>query len=185
MTDEHIRIIREAIQHVRSVEKKHFLSTSLEIALCQACRLSETRFPLVDVDFDRHRLRLLVKGRQIHYAALNPNLIPLLKRLRTEGRTHTWERKIASLTWCKFFGKLRQRHPGVFDRVSFHSTRVRGISLLERAGVPEHLVMAQVKHSSTTVHRIYRRVKPEELSPFWTALDTHGSRQTPGVSPAT
>ncbi len=176
MTDEHVRIIRQEIAKLADTQHKHFLSTSLEIALHQACRLQETRFALADVDFVNSRLKLMVKGRQIHYAALNPKLIPLLEKLKAQGRTTTWDCKMPGLTWSKFIAAIRTKYPG-FENVSFHSTRVRGISLLERAGVPEHLVMARVRHASTTVHRIYRRVKPEELSPFWTALDTHGSRE--------
>lgn len=187
MTDEHIAIIQEHLAGVEG-ELGHFLRTSFEIARCQACRLAETRIALDDVDFLNHRVRLTVKGRRTHLAALNPNLIPLLTRIKAEGRTHTWECPVGgipSLHWWRIFYKLRADHPGKFDAVSFHSLRVTGISRLERAGVPEHVVMSQVRHASTTVHRIYRRVNAAELAPFWHVLGSSGAPENQDSPPAT
>jgi integrase len=126
------------------------------------------------------------KGGEPYVAEMNPSLVPLIEELRASGVEYTYDRPlIPSLKWFKFFNQLRAKYPE-FDRVSFHSTRVTCISRLERAGAPESAVMKLVGHSSTTIHRIYKRTKSDELQSFWSAVaplacpDTSESSESQG-----
>lgn len=175
LSDEQVAVIRAEIQRRLRQKRQHadFLHVSFEIALAQGCRLAETHLALADVDEARGLIRFLAKGRRAYEAPLNPSLLPLFKRLRKERRTLTYQRPpMPSLVWFKFFHRLRQRHHDL-ARVSFHSTRVSLTSRMERAGIAEAVVMKIVNHASTTVHRVYRRVKASEAAPAWQALSYH------------
>lgn len=172
LSDEHVNRIREAIAEAKAAGYEHaeFLHVSFEVALAQGWRLSETHFALENVDFNGLTAQIVVKGRKTEVRNLNPAIVPLLRKLLARGQTHTYRLpNNPPLVWFKVFDALRQRHPG-FGRVSFHSTRVTAISRMERAGVPEAVVMKLVGHSSTTVHRVYRRVQGRELAQAWAAL---------------
>lgn len=178
MTDDHVALIRAAIarrvaQAKTEPEKINadFLRVSFEIALHQGCRLNETYLNLREqVNLEHGELTLHAKGDQIYVAQLNPHLVPFLRALIEEGRTWSYQRpRMPSLVWFDFFDRLRKKHPSLRN-VSFHSTRVRVVSRLERAGAPEAAVKKVVNHASTTVHRVYRRVTKDELNPFWSAL---------------
>ncbi len=148
-----------------------FLEASFEIAFHQGFRMFETRFPLSSIDWSNQCLtNLRTKGGKQFSPALNPGLMPFLERLKAEGRTHTYE-PVASPTmlWWRLFRKLRAHDPS-FKDVSFHSLRVRFISLLHRGGIPETVAMKMVNHSSTSQHRIYRRVDSTEISKAWAVL---------------
>lgn len=178
LSDTHIALIRAEIKRrmaqADSEQEKlnaQFLQVSFEIALAQGCRLNETWLPLSAVNLQEMEITFLAKGRNRYVAPLNPSLIPLFKRLKKANRTHTYTRpRMGSLIWFKFFARLRKRHPELAN-TSFHSTRVTVVSRAERAGVPEKVAMALVNHSSTTVHRIYRKIKRQELKSVWAALD--------------
>jgi integrase len=187
-TDEQIAFVRDRIrQRIESAKYSspdergaydpkiaEFLRVSWEIGLAQGVRLAETCFPLSAIDWERGILRLRVKGNRINCPPLNPTLRPLLEELRARGQSHTYERVHSdSVSWWHFFKDIRQKRPD-FANLSFHSLRVTAISRMERAGVPEAVVMKIVGHASTTVHRIYRRIVPSEVSSAWAALPGGG-----------
>lgn len=191
MTDKDVAVIRQAIAEklenpFNDGEKKNalVLHRSFEIALRQGIRLSETHFNLLEqVNMEAGELTLRAKGKDDLIQPINPDLIPFLQQLIDEGNEWTYEQpRMLSLVWFKFFNALRTKknkdgklaHPEL-ARVSFHSTRVRVISRLERSGAPEPVVKKLVNHASTTVHRIYRRVKRTELDPYWSALRSPSS----------
>ena len=177
LNDEQIRLIRAEIQRRRKKasddqEKLNaeFLDVSFEIAIAQGCRMAETWLPLSAVNLPEMEITFLAKGRNRYVAPINPGLVPLFKRLIKEKRSHTYTRpRMPSLVWFKFFDRLRRTRPDLAN-ASFHSTRVTVVSRAERAGVPEKVAMVLVGHSSTTVHRVYRKIKKKELSAVWTAL---------------
>lgn len=179
LDDDDIRFIREEIarrvQKAESVEEKRnasFLHVSFEIALAQGVRMFETWLPLSDIDLEKMEISLLAKGKRRYVAPLNPSLVPLIKELKASGRTHTYDRpRMPSLVWFNLFDRLRSLRPSL-AKASFHSSRVTVVSRAERNGVPEKVAMALVNHSSTTVHRIYRKIKKQELSAIWSALDS-------------
>jgi site-specific recombinase XerD len=166
-----------------------FLRVSFEIALAQGCRLFETYLELDDIDTENMEIMFLAKGRKRYTAPLSPDLLPLVTELRKRGQTFTYTKpRMPSLVWFKFLDMLRRKHPQL-KRVSFHSTRVTVVSRLGRAGVPERVAMALVNHSSTTIHRIYRRVDRSELPRVWEALKPlsqgrHPLVESSGVPPS-
>lgn len=177
LSNDQIRFIRSEIQKRKARAKSDhdratsdFLEISFEIALAQGCRMAETYLPLSAINLEQMEITFTAKGNQRYIAPINPSLVPLLKRLQSEKRTHTYQRpRMGSLLWFKFFSRLRlKRHD--LRNASFHSTRVTVVSRAERAGVPEKVAMALVNHSSTTVHRVYRKIKKTELSAVWGAL---------------
>ncbi len=191
LTDAEIATIRAAIAkqletgNEPSRVNAHFLHVSFEIALHQGCRIAETCLDLNrDVDLERRVIRFHTKGDRYSELQMNPCLIPLFRQLIDEGRTTTYPRPRdpteSGYKWHAFLRRIGLKH------LSFHSTRVTFVSRLERAGAPEHIVMKMVNHASTLVHRIYRRVKTEEISPYWPtfAADKPAQSGTPDASPA-
>lgn len=174
MTDAQIAFIRSEIaRKLRTAKTEHakrnadFLNVSFEIALLQGFRIGSTHFPLANVDFENLRITVRVKGNRDDDIPLNPALVPLLKRLRDEGRTVTYDPpRMASLNWWKFFDKLRKKMPSL-KRVSLHCTRHTLTSRVERAGLPEPVAMKMLSHLSAAVHRTYRKVRSSEIEPFW------------------
>lgn len=161
----------------RHAKVADFLHISFEIAYHQGVRLAETHFPLSWVNFTEGFIRLHAKGNKYFDAPLNPQLRPLLEQLKAEGRTVTYEQQPrASLLWFNFFNELRRKDPSL-KNVSFHSLRVGGISRFARAGIPEPIVMKMVGHSSTTVHRRYRRAPVSELNSYWPAVEKASAPQ--------
>ena len=177
LSGEHVRLIQAHLarrtERAASPDERavaDFLTVSFEIARLQGIRLSETYIALKDIDLDNHTMWVMGKGRKLEELNINPELLPLFARLKREGRTFTYQRPaMPSLKWHKVFSSLRRQHPD-FRNLSFHSTRVTVISRLERAGASEAVVMKTVLHSSSTVHRVYRKIKREELLPFWAAV---------------
>lgn len=175
-TDEQIATVRAEIQRRQTTAKTRkkkalaqFYHLSFEIALHQCCRRCETNFDLDRVDFENLEVQLHAKGDKYYVANLNPALIPLLQQLKRAGRRTAYDEPVhPNLDWMHFFRELRKRDPA-FNRVSFHSLRVTGVSRLERANVPQAVVMNLVNHASTTVHRVYRKVRSEELKRAWAA----------------
>jgi integrase len=198
ITDAQVATIQAAIERrlqraktVQEKERANFLWTSFEVARLQGIRMSETCFRLDEVDFDNGTVLIHGKGNKVATVPLNPALVPLLQSLKAEGKEFTYNMptRLPGLIWWKFFNELRRKDPS-FKRVSFHSTRVSLISRMERAGAPESIVMSLVLHSSTTIHRVYRRVAPKELVPFWAAAgqaSDHKSSppENPDALPAT
>lgn len=178
LSDSDIALIRQAIaeKHKNSTtatgkRNAEFLKASFEIAIAQGCRLFETHIDLDNIDTENMEITFMAKGRKRYTAPLSPTLLPFIEQLQKRKQRFTYEPpKMPSLLWWELFKDLRAKHPHL-NRASFHSTRVTVISRLGRAGVPERVAMSLVNHSSTTVHRIYRRVEKSELSAVWKALN--------------
>lgn len=196
MSDDHIAIIQREIQRrlkkadtTTEREVAEFLQVSFDIARLQGIRLSETHIALADVDLHDRTLVVMGKGKKLETLNMNPELIPLFTRLKAEDKSYTYTPpRMPSLTWFKVFKTIRNNNPG-FKNVSYHSTRVTVISRMERAGAPENVVMKTVLHSSTTVHRVYRKLKAAELAPYWRAVSSPAEKnpdaaKLPGENPA-
>jgi integrase len=145
-------------------------TTAFEIALHQACRERETSLPLSQIDFDRWTIRTKIKGangkERWHIQPVHPAIRPRLEALRAAEAKRTCDMpKMAS----KLLWQFRQRNN--LGHTVFHSTRVTVITQFARQGVPEQQAMAYVGHSSRAVHRIYQRLRPEDLSACTAALN--------------
>lgn len=179
------RIVHRVATASDGIERDHaeMLHVSFEIAMAQGWRLMETCVPIAAISFDRWTATIRVKGGRMDTRAINPSIRPLLEQIAKSQRQFTWpvlKGIKASFIWWKFFDYLRSHHPG-FGDVSFHSTRVSFISKMERAGVPEPVVMKMVGHASSTVHRIYRRIQDNELDGAWAALNKNQKSENPDV----
>ena len=157
LTDDDIALIREQLVVLKQPE---WMSISFEIAIHQGCRLTETSFPLSRIDWKRKTIEFHAKRDKKYTAPIHSNLLPLLKRLKDEGRKITCEiPEMPSKKWWKFFQKTGLHKKGV----CFHCTRVTVITRLIRAGVPENKVKKIVHHASTEVHRIYQRLGVDDV----------------------
>jgi integrase len=184
LTDEQIASIRAELP-----AWPDWMMHAFEIAIHQGLRLRETRIPMNCVDLDRGTLTILTpKGghKKAFTTAIHPGLRPLLERLKAKGHQFTAEvptSAFASKAFVKLFRKV-----GLVG-VSFHSTRVSVITRLARSNVNEALARKFVNHStstSSTVHRIYQRLRAEDLSPVTAALHIPprlGSSDSPGEKP--
>jgi site-specific recombinase XerD len=165
LTEDEIKLIREAIQKVADPDDRNFFFVSFEIARYQGCRLNETRLNLSDVSLTDKTITFRTKGRKTLVTLLHPNLIPLFQRLQSEKRIYTWEppantkRAWAQSKWHRFLHRL-ELNPSA----CFHSLRVTAITDMIRGGVPENLVRKYVGHASTLVNRGYQRLNHKDLA---------------------
>lgn len=162
LNEEEITTIRKCIAE-QPEPMRTFLSNSFEIARYQGCRLSETHLnPMRDVDIEVRRITFRAKGGKTHVTRLHDKLVPLFRELRGAGVTETYVRpKSPAKTWYNFL-----RSTGVKDsnpNLCFHSTRVLVATELARANVHESKAMRYLGHASTTVHRSYQRLRPDDL----------------------
>lgn len=155
ITDPEIATIREHLP-----EAPEWMTMAFEIAIRQGCRLAETRVHRSQVDFARGVITFRAKGGKVFGTKLHPDLAPLLKaRFAKHEWSHDCTNPIpASLQWRAFFDRIELPH------LSFHCTRVTVITRMARAGVPIQQAMAYVGHASSTIHRIYQKLKPADLS---------------------
>lgn len=165
LTDEDCAKIRAEIQKIVDPDRKEMLSNSFEIARHQGCRISETLLnPMTDVDLVAGTIHFNIKGARDHITALHPALRPLFAKLQADKRTTTWTdgncRQWPAVTWFRFLRKIGLKEKGI----CFHSNRVTVATEMARNNVPENKAMAYIGHSSTTVHRIYQRLRPRDVS---------------------
>jgi hypothetical protein len=105
------------------------------------------------------------KGGKTFTTKLHHGLTPLIRRLRSEGRERTYEMPTQTgREWTRFFRKIGMPH------LCFHCTRVTVITKLCRANVSESQAMRFVGHASETIHRVYQRLRAEDVSACASAL---------------
>jgi len=136
-----------------------------EIAMCQVVRLKETCVPLRRVNLAADTITFDIKGGREHTALLHPQLKPLFERLKAEGREYAFA---MPAHWAKRWFYFFRRHK--LGHLSFHCTRVTGVTRLRDAGVDERTAREFVGHSSALVHRTYVRGKKENQRPAVNAL---------------
>jgi integrase len=179
--------IRAGIEAITEPLRREMLANSFEIARFQGCRLSETKLnPLSDVDLQTGTIRFRsAKGGKDFTTRLHPALVPLFEKLRADGKSSTWNqptnvrsRQWASTTWWKFLDRLGLKAKGI----TFHSTRVTVVTELARNDVHESKAQAYVGHASTTVHRIYQRLRPQDLTDCVSAVGGSASSDAPSAT---
>lgn len=146
-----------------------WMEVAFEIALAQGCRQRECCLPLSDIDLKRGTITFSkVKKDKPYTTRLNPSLVPLIKRLKKEGRAMTCDMpQNPSAYFWRLFHKCGLKH------ASFHSTRVGVVTKLARGGVSQSLAMRFVGHASETVHRIYQRLSVDDLDGCLKALQNN------------
>jgi integrase len=141
------------------------MQISFEIAIHQGCRFAETCLPLSRIDLERKRITFDAKGGKTFATLLHDSLVPLITRLKASGRERTFE--MPSQTgreWTRFFRKIGLHH------LCFHCTRVSVVTRLCREGVSQPQAMRFVGHASETIHRIYQRLRIDDVSACVSAL---------------
>ncbi len=150
------------IMRERLKSEPEWMQVSFEIALTTGLRMRETAIPLGWIDLERHQFTVIAKGGRPFTSKFDPMLLPLFARLKQERGENAPACDIpynASRIWCRFFRQLGMPY-------CFHCLRVSFISRCARAGVPEAIAMRLVNHASTTVHRVYVRVRPEDTERY-------------------
>lgn len=186
MSNEEVAVIRAELKKREGALPitEQWMTVSFELALHHGCRLSATQIPFSAISLEQSRLTLHEKGKngqpKIFTVGIHDGVRGLLLRLREAGATVTCRMPaMPSKVWHDFFRGLQLGH------LCFHCTRVTVITRMARGGVPIQQAMAYVGHASESVHRIYQRLKPEDLALCRQALNfgsTAGTPQTPGVS---
>lgn len=152
--------------------RRRFLLYSFLIARYHGCRLSETHFnPMTQVGFDgTPSISFRAKGDRVHTVYLHPKLIRRFKRMVAEHQTETYPRpKSPAKDWFNFLARIGIKEE--FPNACFHSLRVTAATTLARKGVEEKKAMRYLGHASTTIHRSYVRLKPDDLSTCTDALN--------------
>lgn len=166
LTAKAITMIREAIQK-EPEPLRTFFNNSFEIAFYHGVRLSETWFnPQERVRFiapDKATIFFVMKGNKTNAVFLHPKLVELFRDLIDSGKTETYAKPSSPAKyWFNFL--TRHKIKATLPHACFHSIRVTVATTLARAGVSEKKAMEYIKHASTTIHRSYVRLKPEDLS---------------------
>lgn len=152
--------------------KRRFFLVSFLIARYHGCRLAETHFnPRERISPGQPpTITFLAKGHRDHTVYLHPKLVRRFRRMLAEGRTETYTPlKSPAKEWFQFLTRvgIKKEFPGA----CFHSLRVTAAATLARKGISEKKAMDYIGHASTTIHRSYVRLKPDDLSVCAAALD--------------
>jgi len=164
ITDHELVKIREALK-----SRPEWMSICFEISWNQGCRLRETQVPMYNVDLVGNTISFQAKrrGGRPHYftTSLVPTLRPLMERLRDEGHTVTCVvPDEAGRMWHEFFKEIGLGH------LCFHCCRVSVVTRLARAGISIQKAMRFVGHASELIHRIYLRLRAEDVADAAVAL---------------
>lgn len=153
ITREHEKIIREALER-----EPLWMRESFEVSMKHGCRLRECAVPMSRID-EENIIRFATKGGREHVVRAHIDVVPIIERARKEGRKVLVEMPMdnCSKDWGKFFTGLGLPY-------CFHCCRVTVVTRLARAGISESQAMRYVGHSSTLVHALYRKLRPEDLS---------------------
>lgn len=186
ITDSEIQLIRRLISEKEAhlPLPQRWMTIAFTIALYHGCRLSETQIPMTAIDFRSNELRISGKGRngvrKVFTNRIHPSLLPLLIDLRDAGAGITCTLpRMASKDWHLFFKAVPE-----LSHLCFHCTRVTVVTRLARAGVPIQQAMRYVGHASQTVHRVYQRLKSEDLTLCTQALSYADSNDSPQIQGA-
>jgi site-specific recombinase XerD len=150
--DEDLVFIRQKLE-----EQPEWMRIAWDIALYTGCRLRETCLRMADVHLDERTIYLRAKGGKLFTIPVRDELVPLLTRLKAEGREYAYEMpRLPSKDFWAFLKGINM------SRYSFHCLRVTFISRGAQSGVPESYMRRLVGHASTSIHRIYQRLRVEE-----------------------
>lgn len=146
-------VIRAALK-----DQPVWMQESFEVAIKHGCRLRECAVPMERIDAE-NIIRFATKGGREHVVRAHEDVVPIIERARKEKRKVLVEMPMenCSKDWVKFFTGLGLPY-------SFHCLRVTVVTRLARAGISESQAMRYVGHSSTLVHSLYRKLRPEDLS---------------------
>jgi integrase len=148
---------------------ERWMTISFEIAIRHGWRIAETSFPLSRIDFRTWKVMVHQKGDRWRTVPLHPELRPMFTELKRLGARQSCvfprgSPQRASYHWSMMLvGCERDGVAGLLPHLCFHCCRVTVISRMARAGVAERLIMEWVGHASTAVHRIYQRVRSDDL----------------------
>lgn len=171
--DDELATIRAALT---APERPAWMRIAFEVALHQGCRLRETAVDFRDIDLARDMITFRAKGGKVFGTRLHPGLKPLLVQMKADGALRTCTLPaLPSKHWWEFFRKVGLSH------LCFHCTRVTCVTRMARAGVPIQQAMAYVGHASELIHRVYQRLKPQDLSACVAALQ-FAPTPAPGVA---
>jgi integrase len=173
--DDEVAIIEAAL--ISPDETRRPYNTAMQIAwkiaLLQVVRLTETCIPLSRVNLEERTITFDIKGGREHTSLLHPELVQLFERLKAEKLTHSFEMpKWWSKRWGYFFKRHKLKH------ITFHCTRVTGVTRLRRQGVDERIAMEYVGHSSELVHRTYQRKRKDDQISAVNALSRNPSSKS-------
>jgi len=151
---------------------KRWMTISFTIGLYHGLRIAETALPMDSFNFEEGTVRIVSKGwngvKRVRTVRIHPKLLPLVLELRDAGATSTLVFPFpdgpngAAFKWHDFF--KGENAPDETKNLCFHCTRVTVVTRLARAGVPEQQAMRYVGHASNLVHRIYQRLRAEDLN---------------------
>lgn len=155
---EHLPVIWQALQ-----SKPEWMRVQFQIGYYTGCRIAETNIPLRYADLDRREIHFpTAKGGKPYTIPMPKELEPLFRKLKRDRAPEArafdpdCDERTMSVRWCEFFKALGMPY-------SFHCLRVSFVSRCARSGLPEHSVMRLVRHASASVHRLYLRIRAQDL----------------------
>ncbi len=140
-------------------EEPEWMRLAFQIALHTGCRLRETALVMANVDFEAKTITFDTPkgGRSKAFTRPLPEaLVGVLWPIRARKISHEFPFQ-PSRRFQQFFEKLK------IEGVSFHCLRVSYVTRLHRAGVPLSAAMRLVNHSSEVVHRVYQRLRVDDV----------------------
>jgi len=142
------------------VREPLWMRRSWAIAMATGCRLRETRLHPRQINMAAGTIEFTSPkgGRKKAYAIPMPAAIRPLCAAIVRSKQPALEFPFQpSRQWGLFFARLGLEH------LCFHCSRVTFITRLAREGAPLAVAMRLVNHASTAIHRIYQRVRLDDL----------------------
>jgi len=155
-SDEQIQQIREALK-----TRPEWMSFAFEIAIHHGVRLRETATDTKNVNLKRNTIHFnYQKNGDPFTVKIAPGVRPLMEKLVAQGGKRLFE---IPENDSKPFSNLFEELGMAKENYCFHCTRVTVITRLALADVPIAKAMRYVNHASEEIHRVYTKIKAEDV----------------------
>jgi len=155
-SDEQIQQIREALK-----TKPEWMSFAFEIAIHHGVRLRETATDTKNINLKRNTVHFnYQKNGEPFTVKIAPGVRPLMEKLVARREKRLFEiPENDSKPFSNVFKELGMAK----ENYCFHCTRVTVITRMALADVPIAKAMRYVNHASEEIHRIYAKIRGEDV----------------------
>jgi len=155
-SDEQIQQIREALK-----TQPEWMSFAFEIAIHHGVRLRETATDTKNINLKRNTVHFnYQKNGEPFTVKIAPGVRPLLEKLVARRGNRLFE---IPENDSKPFSNLFKELGMAKENYCFHCTRVTVITRMALADVPIAKAMRYVNHASEEIHRIYAKIRGEDV----------------------
>jgi len=150
--------VRSGSKHISKKPWPRWMIPSFALGIYHGARIKATRMHPKQINLRSGMVVFKEKGYANHEVPICPLALPYFEEIiRNKGNALDVPDKSLGGQFSHMFKAIG------LDNHSFHDTRRTCITRMALAGIPEQLARRYVNHSSSLVHDIYIKIKPDEI----------------------